>query len=940
MALSSKAQTIERDFYAARAKANYAAFPELARRYVKHNKEGVVFAQTALLEQAVGEAEQAVRKAQGWSFLPSLDDTPEVIAQPPAIRAESIQEAVENLERVVARGSEELQEYAGIVLARAAIATNATDRLQRVSHYLRNIQLPPAKIPTGYNFALIACGLTVKGMALEDEGKLPEAIVCYDNVSLMVQAAPGEKSEELAVWTEQALYRASLLKLRQGDQLAAIRSFRAYHNQALLWPNSFPLPRRAAVYRYFTQCLSASFKSHTQANGVNGNGSAAVDEQSQFYPASLSLEIAQIHAYWEDALYAVTPFPRANEKSWRVLHMIEQIVNDRKLFGGGNDADKRALVETIYRASQKTFQSPRILRFLFFALVDMGQYDEAVLALKAYLDLVEINQRVKDGASDEILSDEQRLRLDIESEHDVVSVMVAGSRLYSKDLQQPDEALECAKKALETIQKHLHSQDAKPLLSQAFLYQGIAYGLQAAKAHEPDSRPQLYAKSLESLDKAIEILPLSFENHYARAVQLAETREIPAALAAVKQALGLNASHVPSWHLLVLLLSAQKDYDKALELCGVGLRESDWDKPETDGLVASQLEGEEYLALRITQAILHDQVYGAEAALELHEALFHLYTKIFAPEPSSLGESLYDIQSIRQQQQQQFQMDQSEIELGSTLTVPAGGGRRRAGSILSVRSKNGGSEVGLNSNGTGTGMAGSVTNNTLDVPKTNYASSITSSIGSTGSKGRRSGRSNTVGSATATGAGGAGSVGLGRSPLGLLPTVPRETTKAIQRRARAKKVLVTLWLLSAATFRRLGKMQDALKATEEAERTDASNPDVWYQLGLLHTAQGDTETASVSFSKALALAPYHPACLARLGRSYLDAGSLDMAEGVLETTTRGQGWDSAEAWYYLGKVFEGSDRLVRAKECLWYALDLERSRPVRAFTEAVSRIAA
>ncbi|KAG0233561.1 hypothetical protein BGW42_007396 [Actinomortierella wolfii] len=921
MALSSKAQAIERDFYAARAKANYAAFPELARRYVKHNKEGVVFAQTALLEQAVGEAEQAVRKAQGWSFLASLDDTPEVIAQPPAIRPESIQEAVENLERVVARGSEEQQEYAGIVLARAAIATNAPDRLQRVSHYLRNIHLPPAKIPTGYNFALIACGLTVKGMALEDEGKLPEAIVCYDNVSLMVQAAPAEKSEELAVWTEQALYRASLLKLRQGDQLAAIRSFRAYHNQALQWPNSFPLPRRATIYRYFTQCLSASFKSHTQINGVNGNASTTIDEQSQFYPASLSLEIAQIHAYWEDALYAVTPFPRANEKNWRVLNMVEQIVNDRKLFGGGNDADKRALVETIYRASQKTFQSPRILRFLFLALVDMGQYDEAVLALKAYLDLVEINQRVKEGdTSDEILSDEQRLRLDIESEHDIVAVMVAGSRLYSKELDQPDEALNCAKKALETIQKHLHSQDVKPLLSQAYLYQGIAYGLQAAKAHEPDNRPKLYAKALESLDKAIEILPLSFENHYARAVQLAETREIPAAIAAVKQALGLNASHIPSWHLLILLLSAQKDYDKALELCAVGLKESEWDKPDTDGLVASQLEGEEYLALRITQAILHDQVYGPEAALELHEGLFHLYTKVFAPEPSSLGESLYDIQNIRQH-------DQSDIELGSTLTVP---GRRRAGSILSVRSRNGGSEVGLNSNGTAP-----TTNNTLDVPKANYASSITSSIGSTGSKGRRSGRSNTVGSAANPTSG----TTVGRSPLGLPPTTPRETTKAIQRSARSKKVLVTLWLLSAATFRRIGKMQDALKATEEAERTDASNPDVWYQLGLLHAAQGDTETASVSFSKALALAPYHSACLARLGRSYLDAGSVDMAEGVLETTTRGQGWDSAEAWYYLGKVFEASDRLTRAKECLWYALDLERSRPVRGFTEAVSRFA-
>ena len=91
----------------------------------------------------------------------------------------------------------------------------------------------------------------------------------------------------------------------------------------------------------------------------------------------------------------------------------------------------------------------------------------------------------------------------------------------------------------------------------------------------------------------------------------------------------------------------------------------------------------------------------------------------------------------------------------------------------------------------------------------------------------------------------------------------------------------------------------------------------------------------MSFSKALALAPYHPACLTRVGQSYLEAGSLEMAESVLDTTTKSQGWNSAEAWFYLGKVFEASDRLVRAKECLWYALELEQSRPIRDFSVAL-----
>ncbi|KAG0014581.1 hypothetical protein BGZ81_000368 [Podila clonocystis] len=912
MNLTPKAQAIEREFLNARAKANYPAFPEFARRYVKHNKDGIVLANTALLELAVGEAEINARKAQHWTQAASLDDTPESIAVSPLVKQDTIQEAVEKLESVLTRGTEEHQEYAAIVLARAALATDAPDRLQRVAHYLQNIQLPPARIPMGYNFALVICGLTIKGMTLEEEGRTSEAIVSYDNVSLLVQSNPNERSDELNSWTEHALYRTSMLKLRQGDQLAAIRSFRTYHNQALSWPGSFRLARRATIYRHFSAALSSSFKTLGQSKLGSSAVALAGDEQSQFYPASLSLEIAQIHAYWEDSLYAVNSFPKAHEKNWRVLGMIEQIVEDRKLLGPGNDADKRVLVETIYRASQKTFQSPRILRFLFFALIEMGQFDEAELALKSYLDMVEINLKVKSDDAQDILTNEERICLDIESEYDITTVMIGGSRLYGKELAKPKEALSCAQRALDNIHQYLQHDDIKDLLFDVYKYQGIAYGLQASGAHEPEKRPELYTKAVECFEKAIQVYPQSFDGHYHLAYQLAEMREVTKAILAVKQSLSLESSHIPSWHLLALLLSAQKEFDRALSICAVGLKESEWDLPQTDGLTASQLDGEEYLGLRITQAALHDKIHGAESALEPQEALFALYTKIFAPEPASVGDSLYDIQNIRRR-------DQSDVELGSSSTIV---GRPRAGSILSVRSRSGASDIGH-------GLAAHNSSN-LEIPKPNYASSITS-IGSSGSKKNKK----LVPPAAATS--NVGSTTLSKSLLVPPTTVQRPTTKSVQRVARANKVLASLWLLSASTFRRLDRMEEALKAVEEAERIDASNPDIWYQLGLLYAAQADRETAQASYAKALALAPYHPAALTRLGQSYLQVGSVEMAEGVLDTTTKSLGWNSAEAWFYLGKVFETSGRLSRAKECLWYALDLEQSRPIREFAESLPR---
>lgn len=111
----------------------------------------------------------------------------------------------------------------------------------------------------------------------------------------------------------------------------------------------------------------------------------------------------------------------------------------------------------------------------------MGQYDEAVLALKSYLDLAEINLKVKANVAEEVLTNEQRIRLDIESEYDITSVMVEGSRLYGKELGQATEALACAEKALSNIQQYLEQEEARDLSFYANTYRGISYGLQAAQ---------------------------------------------------------------------------------------------------------------------------------------------------------------------------------------------------------------------------------------------------------------------------------------------------------------------------------------------------------------------------------------------------------------------------------------------------------------------------
>ena len=56
----------------------------------------------------------------------------------------------------------------------------------------------------------------------------------------------------------------------------------------------------------------------------------------------------------------------------------------------------------------------------------------------------------------------------------------------------------------------------------------------------------------------------------------------------------------------------------------------------------------------------------------------------------------------------------------------------------------------------------------------------------------------------------------------------------------------------------------------------------------------------------------------------------DRAYSLLNNLTKlGAGWDSGEAWYALASCYEESGQLEKAKECLWWCVELEDTRPLR-----------
>lgn len=62
------------------------------------------------------------------------------------------------------------------------------------------------------------------------------------------------------------------------------------------------------------------------------------------------------------------------------------------------------------------------------------------------------------------------------------------------------------------------------------------------------------------------------------------------------------------------------------------------------------------------------------------------------------------------------------------------------------------------------------------------------------------------------------------------PTAPTQDAKPIPQASREDKLLSELWASCAATFRRLGKIDQAKGAIQEAEVRNQENPSVWVQV--------------------------------------------------------------------------------------------------------------
>ncbi|KAJ2801395.1 hypothetical protein H4R20_003687 [Coemansia guatemalensis] len=181
-------------------------------------------------------------------------------------------------------------------------------------------------------------------------------------------------------------------------------------------------------------------------------------------------------------------------------------------------------------------------------------------------------------------------------------------------------------------------------------------------------------------------------------------------------------------------------------------------------------------------------------------------------------------------------------------------------------------------------------------------------------------------------------------------------TRLTHQRREAKRALCSLWLATAAAFVALQRLDEAADAISEALAACPESPAALAMRGHLHIAEHRLLPALNEFHAAVSLEPSCIRASVGLARVEYLLGRRDVALGLLKNLTRAHGWSDPEAWFWLARIERelalehpaaenptpdadhacqaapSMAMMRRALEYAVYALDLEDSQPVRAFS--------
>ena len=342
----------------------------------------------------------------------------------------------------------------------------------------------------------------------------------------------------------------------------------------------------------------------------------------------------------------------------------------------------------LYRAATRSFHSTRILRHLFTVHAALAEFNLASKALDSYFEILTKGKaRVeKSGEADPGLDDDGTAmftaatgittfcrhgrRKDVERSLGIASII--GQWLHKHHQTSSAKTTVSADDVPnDLLDQTKERKSSMPRMILAFAYHalGVSQSCWARTTYETSSRSNLQAKAISNFNTALEPQFGEEDNVmilHSLAFVLAETRDLDAAVIAIKRALSAKPSgrqntrisradfatdsveEKPSvdienrglllrcWHLLALLLSARHDFSNAIASCEAALDlygsktilYGETQSLGTDKSLSAS-ESKYIVELKMTQLALAEVMDGPEEAVNASGELLGLYAKLF-----------------------------------------------------------------------------------------------------------------------------------------------------------------------------------------------------------------------------------------------------------------------------------------------------------------------
>ncbi|KAF2854104.1 filamentation protein-like protein, partial [Plenodomus tracheiphilus IPT5] len=574
---------------------------------------------------------------------------------------------------------------------------------------------------SGWSRVCLVKGTYLKGSALEKTGAIEEAVASYSSIVpwLATATTPSSESLQFKMWSEHALVRLCQLSDQSsstGPYVDPSEALRTYRHWAKHWEataksgasdGANSAHHRRLAWKSYYDTLSTILRLDLP---YEPDPTPAVQEKSPLYnQSSMRLrqraELKRVETIYENLLIKETVFPKASETNYEIETWVSSVMDnwrllcgptwdDNDLGEGGKEGIARSVLDVLYRAATKTFQSTQILRHLFVVHASLAEFD---LAFKAYDSYVVIITRGKDrteksGEEDPHIDDDSTV---LRTSAEAIRVLCRfGCR------KEAEKALEIGHNIERWLEQTNHIQSASDAgsvtsietlvepsaLAAAYCAIGVSQAHWARFTYEVEARASIQAKAVQHLRKSLAQSlgePNNVETLYALALVLAETRDIPGAIKAAKRALtkapratttvtpdgvlsdgivtefGRERKLIPVWHLLALLLTSRSDYTAAEKACEAafeqfgdpailfGKEESASFRSEhlnevtsknaSDSGIVDRMERYEkssILQIKMTELALVEVTNGALAAVDGCHELLALYGRLFG-DPSS-----------------------------------------------------------------------------------------------------------------------------------------------------------------------------------------------------------------------------------------------------------------------------------------------------------------